>query len=126
MEPAEAAAIEALGALGQWTRLRIFRLLVARAPEALPAGAIAEAVDSLQNTLSFHLSALARAGLIVGVRDGRSILYRADLAGVRGLVSYLLMDCCNGRPEVCAPLLETMQQTCACTSPPTEASHVQE
>lgn len=118
MDPGEARAIEALSALGQWTRLRIFRLLVARAPDGLAAGAVADAVGALQNTLSTHLAILSRAGLIVGIRDGRSILYRADLDGMRELVSYLLTDCCDGHPEICAPIFESLQGSCGC-GPPT-------
>lgn len=114
MAPEDSAAMDALSALGQGTRLRIFRLLVAHAPEGLPAGAIAEAVGCLQNTLSTHLGILSRAKLVRGVRDGRSILYSADLDGMRDLVGYLLTDCCNGHPEVCAPIFETLQGSCGC------------
>jgi len=114
MTEQDVAAIEALSALGQGTRLRIFRLLVSRAPEGLPAGTIAETVGCLQNTLSTHLAILSRAGLVVGARDGRSILYSADLKGMRDLVGYLLTDCCNGRPEVCAPIFDTLQGSCGC------------
>ncbi|RXF74109.1 ArsR/SmtB family transcription factor [Hansschlegelia zhihuaiae] len=110
----ESAALEALSALGQSTRLRIFRHLVTMAPEPIAAGAIADALGCLQNTLSTHLAILARAGLITGVRDGRLILYRADFDGMRGLLNYLLEDCCRGRPEVCAPVLQTLSDRCAC------------
>ena len=110
----EAVALDALAALGQATRLRIFRRLVAVAPEPVAAGAIAQALGCRQNTLSTHLAILARAGLIVGVREGRSILYRADFDGMRGLVSYLLEDCCKGRPEVCAPVLDALAGRCGC------------
>src|SRR2546426_10286465 len=75
-------ALSALAALGQPTRLEIFRLLMRRQPVGLPAGAIAEAIGCPQNTLSSHLSILARAGLVRGTREGRSILYRADGEGM--------------------------------------------
>lgn len=120
LDPGEARAIDALSALGQWTRLRIFRLLVSKAPDGLAAGAIADEVGSLQNTLSTHLAILSRAGLIVGVRDGRSILYRADLDGMGSLVSYLLTDCCDGHPEICAPIFATLQGSCGCGPRPTD------
>jgi len=112
LAPDEARAIDALSALGQWTRLRIFRLLVSQYPEGLPAGTIADALGCLNNTMSAHLGILARAGLIAGVRDGRSILYRADLEGMKGLVGYLLTDCCDGHPEVCAPIFQALK--CGC------------
>ncbi|WP_020186540.1 metalloregulator ArsR/SmtB family transcription factor [Methylopila sp. 73B] len=114
----EQAALDALFALGQPTRLRVFRHLVTIAPESLPAGGIADALGCLQNTLSTHLAILARAGLITGVRDGRSILYAANFDGMRGLVNYLLEDCCAGRPEVCAPVFKQLERSCGCAPAP--------
>lgn len=108
----EAGALDALSALGQPTRLRIFRHLVTMAPDPQPAGGIADALGCLQNTLSTHLAILARAGLITGVRDGRSILYAANFEGMRGLVNYLLDDCCKGHPDVCAPMLGQPEKGC--------------
>lgn len=94
-------ALAALAALGQQTRLEIFRLLVASEPNGLPAGTIAETIGCANNTLSSHLSILARSGLIRGARDGRSIIYRADVDGIRTLIGFLVTDCCNGHPELC-------------------------
>jgi ArsR family transcriptional regulator, arsenate/arsenite/antimonite-responsive transcriptional repressor len=74
-------ALAALAALGQPTRLEIFRLLMRREPHGVPAGAIADTIGSPHNTLSSHLSILARSGLVRGTRDGRSIIYRADVQG---------------------------------------------
>ena len=108
----ETSALDALSALGQQTRLRIFKHLVTMAPEPQPAGSIADALGCLQNTLSTHFAILARAGLITGVRDGRSILYAANFDGMRGLVNYLLEDCCKGHPDVCAPVFEQLGQGC--------------
>jgi ArsR family transcriptional regulator, arsenate/arsenite/antimonite-responsive transcriptional repressor len=94
-------ALSALAALGQPTRLAIFRLLVQREPDGLAAGAIAEAIDCPGNTLSSHLAILARAGLVRGGRNGRSIIYRADVEGMRALMLFLVNDCCGGHPELC-------------------------
>ena len=94
-------ALAGLAALGQPTRLAIFRLLMQREPAGLLAGAIAQAVGCPANTLSSHIAILARAGLVRGVRDGRSIIYRADVDGMRALMSFLVTDCCNGHPELC-------------------------
>jgi ArsR family transcriptional regulator len=94
-------ALAALAALGQPTRLDIFRVLMRREPKGLAAGAIAEAIGCAHNTLSSHLSILARSGLIRGTRDGRSIVYRADVEGMRALVAFLITDCCDGHPELC-------------------------
>jgi DNA-binding transcriptional ArsR family regulator len=109
-----AHALAALAALGQPTRLEIFRLLVRCAPDGLAAGAIAATIKCPNNTLSSHLAILARAGLVRGTRDGRSISYRADLDGMRALVAFLLTDCCNGHPEVCAPISSIIDSACGC------------
>jgi ArsR family transcriptional regulator, arsenate/arsenite/antimonite-responsive transcriptional repressor len=94
-------ALAGLAALGQPTRLAIFRLLMQHEPAGLLAGAIAQAVGCPANTLSSHIAILARAGLVRGARDGRSIVYRADVDGMRALMSFLVTDCCNGHPELC-------------------------
>ncbi|MBI1213893.1 MAG: metalloregulator ArsR/SmtB family transcription factor [Alphaproteobacteria bacterium] len=105
-------AIEALAALSQPTRLRAFRLLVKSGPSGLPAGEIAAKERVPHNTMSTHLNVLTRARLVHWKREGRSIIYTADLDRIRGLLSYLVSDCCDGRPEVCAPLIEIAQQAC--------------
>jgi ArsR family transcriptional regulator len=94
-------ALAALAALGQPTRLEIFRLLMRSEPGGLPAGSLARQIGCPHNTLSSHLSILARAGLVRGNRDGRSIIYRADIEGIRALIGFLVTDCCGGRPELC-------------------------
>jgi DNA-binding transcriptional ArsR family regulator len=99
----ETTAVEAFAALGQPARLAAFRLLVRAGPEGLPAGEIAKALGAPANTVSGHLAILARAGLIAGERHGRLIRYRLDSMGVRVLLVYLLEDCCQGRPDLCAP-----------------------
>jgi DNA-binding transcriptional ArsR family regulator len=94
-------ALAALAALGQPTRLAIFQLLIRREPNGLAAGAVADAIDCPHNTLSSHLSILARSGLVRGTRDGRSIVYRADVEGMRALIAFLIKDCCDRHPDVC-------------------------
>lgn len=110
-------ALAALAALGQPTRLEIFRLLMRREPDGLAAGAIAEAVGCANNTLSTHLSILARSSLIRGTRDGRSIVYRADIEGMRALVAFLITDCCDGHPEICS-LSDALREIDCCTPAP--------
>jgi len=94
-------ALAALAALGQPTRLAIFRLLVRKEPTGLSAGALAEVVGCPHNTLSTHIAILARAGLVKGARAGRTITYRADAVGMSALIAFLVTDCCDGRPELC-------------------------
>lgn len=94
-------AVTALSALAQETRLAIFRALMrAHQPEegqgGLAAGEIAAALDVAPATLSFHLKELLHAGLIVQRREGRSLIYKADLAAMHGLTAYLVDDCCQG------------------------------
>jgi ArsR family transcriptional regulator, arsenate/arsenite/antimonite-responsive transcriptional repressor len=98
-------AVAALGALAQETRLDIFRLLIARGPEGMPAGEIGERLKLPSPTLSFHLNQLRFAGLVGSRRESRSIIYSANFGAMRGLMSYLTEQCCGGRPELCAPIL---------------------
>ena len=105
-------AISALAALAQTTRLDTFRLLVTREPEGVPAGELARLMAVPQNTMSTHLSILARAGLVTGERHSRSIIYRANLAHFREVTLFLLKDCCGGRPDICAPLVADFTPCC--------------
>ena len=99
-----APTVAALSALAQDTRLRAFRLLMAAWPEGVAAGDLAKALMVAPNALSAHLSVLAHAGLVTAERDGRRILYRAEVSAVTDLVRSLVETCCHGRPEVCAAL----------------------
>jgi ArsR family transcriptional regulator, arsenate/arsenite/antimonite-responsive transcriptional repressor len=105
-------AILALAALAQSTRLEVFRRLVKHEPEGLAAGDIAKAIAVPQNTMSSHLSILSRAKLVSAQRFGRSIVYRADLKRFQAVVLFMLQDCCDGRPEICAPLIESLTPCC--------------
>jgi ArsR family transcriptional regulator, arsenate/arsenite/antimonite-responsive transcriptional repressor len=105
-------AMLALAALAQSTRLDVFRLLVKHEPEGLAAGDIAKALVVPQNTMSSHLGILSRAGLVSAQRFSRSIVYRADLARLQAVVLFMLRDCCEGRPEICAPLIESLTPCC--------------
>ena len=107
-------ALAALAALGQPTRLSIFRLLVRKEPDGLSAGALAEAVGCPHNTLSTHVAILVRAGLVKGTREGRTITYRADPPGTRALIAFLVTDCCDGRPELCGLPGQADEAECGC------------
>jgi len=97
-------AIEGFGSLAQPTRLQALRLLLAAHPESVAAGEIARRCDVPHNTMSNHLAILTRAGLAAAEKDGRTVNYRADVTGFRGLIDFLARDCCNGRPELCGIL----------------------
>ena len=111
----ERQALSAFSALGQEHRLRIVRALVTAGPEGLAAGVLAEAVGVAATNLSFHLKELARAGLVLSRREGRSIRYRADFSGLSDLIGFLMRDCCQGRPEVCVPALDALSACCTPT-----------
>jgi ArsR family transcriptional regulator len=88
--------IEALGALAHEHRLKVYRLLVERGPLGLPAGAIADGVGLVPSSLTFHLQALHRAGLILRRRESRQLIYSADFEAMNALVGYLTENCCAG------------------------------
>jgi arsenate reductase len=92
-----------LAALSHPGRLAAFRLLARRAPQGARPSEIAAALDVKPNTLSAHLGALAEAGLAQVERQGKSLLYRADMEAMGALVDFLVADCCGGRPALCAP-----------------------
>lgn len=105
-------AQSAFAALAQPTRLKAFRKLVAAHPNGLPAGDIAAFCKVPHNTMSTHLAALLRGGLITVRRDGRSMNYSADVENFRTLIGFMMSDCCGGRPEICAPVVESFNAAC--------------
>ena len=107
-------AVAALAALAQDTRLSVFRLLVKAGPDGIIAGALAEAMDVPPSTMSHHLAKLEQAGLVTSWRTSRLIHYAADYAGMQGLLSFLMADCCQGDPNLCAGLLSSL--TCDAVS----------
>ena len=98
------AAVRALGALAQETRLEIFRLLVRFGPGGLAAGQIATRLGLAGATLSFHLAQLQHAGLLSSRRQGRQIFYAVDFGAIGALVGYMQENCCAEQPDVCRPL----------------------
>ncbi|MTI45453.1 transcriptional regulator, ArsR family [Roseibium hamelinense] len=97
-------AISALAALAQKDRLATFRLLVSAGEQGLPSGQIAERLNIQPTRMSFHLSALERAGLLRTHRDGRRIFYAVSYAVMKDLLEFLTKDCCSGHPEICCDL----------------------
>jgi arsenate reductase len=92
-----------LSTLGHPQRLALFRLLMRRYPDRVPATELAQALGLKPNTLSTYVNALMHAGLVSQERAGTSLRYAIDMDAARETIDYLLQDCCRGRPEICAP-----------------------
>lgn len=95
--------IDALGALAHEYRLGIYRLLVERGPEGLPAGAIGQRIGLGPSSLTFHLQALQHAGLVAPIRVSRQLIYSADFGVMNSLVAYLTDNCCAASTKTCTP-----------------------
>jgi DNA-binding transcriptional ArsR family regulator len=109
------AAIAALSALAQDTRLAVFRLLVVAGPAGMPAGDIAASLNAPPNTISTNLSILSAAGLVRSQREGRIIRYFVQMEGMAALLTYLLRDCCQGNSDLCLPVMDQLKLL-SCTS----------
>lgn len=109
MDPA--AVVRALSALAQDHRLAAFRLLVQAGEDGLPAGVIAEKLGVVASSMSFHLAALAHAGLVTQRRQSRLIIYAANYPAMNGLMGYLTENCCGGIPCTDAAQCPSTQST---------------
>ena len=98
-----AQVVKALSGLAQPTRLALYRLLVARGPEGMAAGQVAEKLKVSPATLSFHFRALSHAGLIESRQKGRFIFYAANFAAMNDMLAFLTDNCCGGNPDACKP-----------------------
>jgi ArsR family transcriptional regulator len=103
-------ALLAFDSLSQETRLRVFRLLVEYGPEGAPAGALSEALGIPHNTLSFHLSHMSKAGLVLSRREGRWIIYSANFEFFTSLIRYMIKDCCR---EDMASIRDNKKKKCS-------------
>ena len=109
-------AVVAFGALSQETRLRVFRLLVEYGQDGTAAGTLSETLGIPHNTLSFHLSQMSHAKLVLSQREGRSIIYRANFEFFTDLIRYMVKDCC--RMEF-ASIREDKKRGCSVIEMPT-------
>jgi len=98
-------ALAALAALSHPTRLDAFRLLVTHEPEGLSTGQLVEASGLSQSTFSTHLAVMAKAGLVISDKQGRQQIQRVRIDALRDLMLFLAKDCCQGRADLCEPLL---------------------
>jgi ArsR family transcriptional regulator len=91
------AAVRALGALAQDSRLQVYRLLVQAGPEGLAASEIAQRLGIPPNTLSFHLKTLSHADLVHSRQEGRFVFYSTNYEHMSALLSFLMENCCGGQ-----------------------------
>lgn len=113
----ENVAPSRLAVLGHPQRLAVFRLLMRRYPDKVAAGELADALDLKASTLSAYLSALMQAGLVTQERASTSLRYSIDMREVQGTLDYLLLDCCRGRPELCASVFPSTSEIRPMTDP---------
>lgn len=106
------SALASFSALSQDTRLRALRLLVRHGKQGISAGELSKKLKVPQNTLSFHLLHLSNAGLITSHKQGRSIIYAADIQCVQALVKFLLEDCCAVDQSTCRDVEKLLRKTC--------------
>ena len=111
-------ALASMAALAHEGRLSAYRLLVKAGPDGLAAGDIALRLDTQPSTMSAQLLVLSNAGLVHARREGRSIVYAADFGRMAALLKFLTEDCCDGRPEICAPLMTSMRAAAENCCPP--------
>lgn len=95
--------LQMISALGQQTRLEVFRLLVREGEAGMVAGQIARTVGAPHNTLSTHLAILHRAGLIAATRQGRNITYKVVPDCLKDVIGFLLGHCCQSLQPDCLP-----------------------
>jgi len=95
----------AFAALSQKTRLDVFRLLVRAGAAGMRAGELSDELGVRQNTMSANLTVLRQANLITSEREGRAIRYFADFQTMRGVLAFVLEDCCGGNPDLCRPFV---------------------
>lgn len=108
------AAVAALSALAHPGRLAVFRLLVRAGESGMASGEIARKTGHVPQTLSGNLNILGHAGLVSSRREGRSIIYTASYDRMTRLLGFLMEDCCAGKPEICAPLVDVVTRAACC------------
>jgi ArsR family transcriptional regulator, arsenate/arsenite/antimonite-responsive transcriptional repressor len=86
--------VEQFSALGQKDRLEIFRLLVRAGPQGSCVEDIKRRLKMPGSTLSHHLDALTRCGLLTAQRSGRFIYYAIDWTKTAALIRFMTEDCC--------------------------------
>lgn len=92
----EAVAADILGALGNETRLQVFRLLVRAGREGMNIGQIQEHLGTAPSTLAHHIQTLVHSGLVTQAKQGRAVNCTANFETMENVVAYLTDECCKG------------------------------
>ncbi|WP_298103148.1 helix-turn-helix transcriptional regulator [Bradyrhizobium sp.] len=88
-----------LEALGNATRLKIYRMLVRAGRAGMPVGRLQERLKIPASTLSHHIKGLVAVGLISQVRESTTLVCHAEYDTMRGLVDFLVAECCADELE---------------------------
>jgi DNA-binding transcriptional ArsR family regulator len=83
-----------LEALGNPTRLRIYRALVRAGDAGMSVGKLQTKLDLAGSTLSHHLKTLLTVGLIGQERQATTLICRANYDVMRYIVDFLVAECC--------------------------------
>jgi DNA-binding transcriptional ArsR family regulator len=83
-----------LEALGNPTRLKIYRTLIRAGAAGLPVGRLQDKLKIAPSTLSHHIKALVVVGLVSQVRDATTLVCHANYEVMQGLVDFLVAECC--------------------------------
>lgn len=92
----ETIAADILGALGNETRLRVFRLLVRAGRDGLNISQIQEQLGAAPSTLAHHIQTLVHGGLVTQNKKGREVICSANFDTMNDVVAYLTDECCKG------------------------------
>ena len=83
-----------LEALGNPTRLKIYRILVRAGEEGMPVGRLQDRLEIAASTLSHHLKSLVTVGLVSQTREGTTLVCHANYDLMHGLIDYMVEECC--------------------------------
>jgi len=103
-------AVQGLAAIAHDGRLTLMRALIKAGPDGVAAGELARSAGVNATTASAQLLVLTNAALVTSERKGRSVIYYANFARMTELLGFLLLDCCAGHPQICAPIKTVAEQ----------------
>ena len=83
-----------LEALGNPTRLKIYRALIRAGEAGMPVGRLQDRLKIAPSTLSHHIKALVVVGLVTQTREGTTLVCHANYELMRGLLNFLMAECC--------------------------------